>query len=103
MLHTIGEKAQELFETFDLTEENAAIYEQVTAAFEQYCVLKKNEIVCRHLFFQRNQKEGETFDEFLTELKRLSLDCAFDVLKDSLIKDRIISGIKNTNIKYRLL
>ncbi|EZA62195.1 hypothetical protein X777_02821 [Ooceraea biroi] len=53
--------------------------------------------------FQRNQKSDESFDDFITDLKRLSLDCAFRELKDSLIKDRIVSGIQSKQLKDRLL
>ncbi|XP_033229682.1 ankyrin-1-like [Belonocnema kinseyi] len=38
--------------------------------------------------------DGETVEEFVTDLERLSMDCSFGVLKNSLIKDRIISGIQ---------
>ncbi|XP_046592854.1 uncharacterized protein K02A2.6-like [Neodiprion lecontei] len=51
----------------------------------------------------RNQKPDESFEDFLTDLKKLSQDCSFGALKDSLIKDRIISGIRNTQLKDRLL
>ena len=103
LLHAIGEKAQEKFKTFELTEEQQASYNEVIKAFEDYCTPKKNESVCRHQFFQRTQKPDETFNEFLTDLKKLSLDCAFDNLKDSLIKDKIVSGTKDTQLKSRLL
>lgn len=36
-------------------------------------------------------------------MKRLSVDCAFEGLRASLIKDRIISGIQSAELKDRLL
>lgn len=103
LLHAIGEEAQEKFETFELTTEQQGKYNDVIMAFEKYCVPKKNESVNRHQFFQRTQKQNETFNEFLTDLKKLSLDCAFGDMKDSLVRDRIISGINDTLLKNRLL
>lgn len=103
LLHTIGEEAYEKYETFELTEEQRKQYSTVVEAFEKYCVPKKNESVNRHLLFQRRQKDGQTFDQFLTEVKRLSLNCDLGALKDSLIKDLIISGVQNTSLKNRLL
>ncbi|XP_046477016.2 uncharacterized protein [Neodiprion pinetum] len=82
---------------------DAKNYDKVVEAFENFSVPKKNESVCRHVFFQRNQKPDESFEDFLTDLKKLSQDCSFGALKDSLIKDRIISGIRNTQLKDRLL
>lgn len=103
LLHAVGEDGQEKFETFELTEAKQKVYKEVVKAFEDYCIPKKNETVCRHKYFQRTQKEDETFDEFLSDLKKLSLDCAFGELKDSLLRDKIVSGINNTQLKDRLL
>lgn len=103
LLHAIGEEALEKFDTFELTEEQQQNYNSVVKAFEDYCVPRKNESVCRHLFFQRSQKSAESLDDFLTDLKRLSLDCAFGEFKDSLIKDRVVSGIQSKQLKDRLL
>ena len=62
------------------------------------------------LFNTRNQKESETFDQYLTELRKLSSSCKFDtitqyeILRDILILgDRLILGLKNEKIKKRLL
>ena len=38
-------------------------------------------------FNQRNQKEGERIDNFVSELKYFSLTCKFGILSDSLIRD----------------
>lgn len=103
LLHTIGEEAYEKYETFELSQEQRTVYNTVVEAFKNYCVPKKNESINRHLLFQRRQMEGETFDQFLTELKRLSLSCELGTLKDSLIKDLIISGVRGAGLKNRLL
>ena len=44
-------------------------------------------------FNQRNQKDGERIDDFVSELKRLSVTCEFGGLRDSLIRDRIVGGV----------
>ena len=103
LIHAIGEEAVEKYETFDLTDEERKVYASVKKAFEDYCVPKTNESINRHLFFQRRQKKDESFDVFLTELKKLSLDCNFDTLKDGLLRDQIIAGIRDTKLKERLL
>lgn len=103
LLHIIGEKAIEKFNTFSLSKTDSRKPQSVMQAFEQYCIPKANESVDRHIFFSRIQQPGETFDLFLTDLKKLSKQCGFDTLKDSLIKDRIISGLSDSNLKNRLL
>jgi hypothetical protein len=47
--------------------------------------------------------ENEPFNGFLVDLKKLSLSCNFENLKDGLIRNGIICGIVNTVLKDRLL
>ena len=55
------------------------------------------------MFNQRNQKEGERIDNFVSELKRLSLTFEFGDLKDSLIRDRIVGGVLSDELRGELL
>ena len=103
LLHVLGEEAVEKYNTFTLTDEERIVYATVVTAFENYCVPRINESVERHIFFSTNQIDGESFDAFLTYLKKLCASCGFGDLKDSLIRDRIISGLNNKSLKDRLL
>ena len=55
------------------------------------------------MFNQRNQKEGERIDNYVSELKRLSLTCDFGDLRDSLIRDRIVGGVLSDELRGELL
>ena len=55
------------------------------------------------MFNQRNRKEGERTDNFVRELKRLSLTCEFGDLKDSLIMDRIVGRVLSDELQGELL
>ena len=68
-------------------------YQDVCRKFEELCQGARNVIYERLVFNQRNQKEGERIDNFVSELKRLSLTCEFGDLRDSLIRDRIVGGV----------
>lgn len=103
LLHVAGEEAMEKFETFGLTDDQKKKLDDVLKAFDEFCTPKVNERVERHIFFTRVQNSGENFTCFLTDLKKLSASCDFGDLKDSLIKDRIICGITDHEIKNRLL
>lgn len=103
LLHCIGDEANEKYETFELTNAERAKYETVVKKFEDYCVPRKNETINRHVFFQRKQKEGEIFNEFLVDLQQKSSECEFGTLKDSLIRDQTISGLRDVKLKERLL
>jgi hypothetical protein len=51
----------------------------------------------------RNQSQDETFDKYVTELKILASTCNYGALHDSLIRDRLICGINDSNLRERLL
>lgn len=86
-----------------LTEKEKTNFNVVIQKFEDYFVPQKNESVKAHVFFIRNQHEGETFDTYITDLKRLSADCNFGDLKERLIRDRVVAGIIDKRLKDRLL
>ncbi len=103
LLYAIGPDALEKFNTFDIKNEEKNDPEKVMKVFEDYCTPKSNVSVERHIFFSRSQQAGENFDEYFTSLKKLSASCGFGELRDSLIKDRIISGLLCKQLKDRLL
>jgi hypothetical protein len=57
----------------------------------------------RYIFHQRVQQPGETFDDFLADLRKMAKTCAFEQLEDSLIRDRLIIGIRDNPTRRRLL
>lgn len=99
LLHVIGEETLEKFNTFGLSEADSKKLSKVLEGFEKYCPPRVNESVDRHIVFARSQQPGESFDWFLTDLKKLSSPCDFGTLRDGLIRDRIISGLQDTTLK----
>lgn len=83
-LHVLSEEAIEKFNTFTLNDARKKVYITVLVAWEAYCVPKSNESVERHIFFSCNQREGEIFDSFLTDLKKLSASCDSQRLVDKI-------------------
>lgn len=103
LLHVIGDEALDKFDTFGLSDEEKKVLQTVINAFENFCTPKANESVDRHIFFTRKQQPGETFSSFITDLKKLSSVCGFGDLRDSLIKDSVICGIIDQELKTKLL
>ena len=46
-------------------------------------------------FFMHSQKEGKSIDQYITALRTLTRTCDFGDIRDSLIRDRIVLGVKN--------
>ena len=52
----------------------------------------------RHIFFMRDQKQGESVDGYITDWKAKAAICEFGTLCDSLVRDRFISGVLSENL-----
>ena len=95
--HTIGDDALKVIKTFSYTEgEDSNNWRVVMAKMEKYCIGEVNEIYERYCFNKRDKLPTESVDCFVAELKTLAKTCNFcDCLRDSLIRDRIVLGIKD--------
>ena len=104
LLTCIGPQGREVYNTLTFrTGENKLDYKLIIEKFEQYCVPRKNVTLVRHKFFTYKQREGQSFDEFTTQLKKLAADCEFEELKSSLIKDIIVVGVSDDRLRERML
>ena len=63
---------------------------------EKHCIGEVNDIYERYCFNVRDKLPTESVDSFVAELRNLAKTCNFcDCLRDSLIRDRNVLGIKN--------
>lgn len=102
-LNLIGPEAEDLIASLSLAEDDSKTVDQLSKSLDDYVVPKTNTVFSRYQFFTRIQKEGEDFESFLLALKKLAENCQFEGLKMSLIRDRIIVGISNQQLRERLL
>ena len=104
LLNCAGPDAIEEYSHFVFDEsESKECLTDVCRKFEELCQGARNVIYERLVFNQRNQKEGERIENFVSELKRLSLTCEFENLRDSLIRDRIVGGVLSDELSGELL
>ena len=59
--------------------------------------------IARFRFNSRIQRNTETVDQFASDLCLLAADCEYGELKDTLIRDRILIGVKSFVTQDRLL
>ena len=103
-LASVGSAAHSVFRTFKFeSESDKSKLNKIIESFENYCVGEANVTYERFLFHQRVQQTGEAFDEFLADLRKLAATCEFSSLEDSLIRDRIVIGIRDDATRRRLL
>jgi len=98
-----GDEAAEVFESFQLNDADKKKLDIVLKKFEEYYVPSTNVTYQRYVFFNRRQEDGETYEHYMATLKNLSLTCKLGELRNSLVKDVFISGIRDKNIQEKLL
>ena len=78
LLHTIGEEALEIDNTFRLaTGEDRNKIADLKKKFEDYFNPRKNTVFERYKFWECKQQEGESINQFITELKARAKSCEF--------------------------
>ncbi len=103
LIYVMGIKAEEVSKAFVYAKEtDAEKYNIVMAKFDAHFVPRRNVIHERYLFNTRNQRNGETAEEFITALHALAETCEFDSFKEQLIRDRIVVGIANPELSKQL-
>lgn len=102
-LHVAGEEAVKVFNIFKFEDAEVDKLDALKKKFKDYCEPRKNITNIRHLFFTRAQGPSESIDAYVTDLKNKAKDCEFLELHDSLIRDRIVCGVRDDQVRARLL
>ena len=103
-LSCIGSDAYDVFQSMVFDDDaNRSDIDQVIRAFDDYCIGETNLTYERYLLNKRVQEQNESFDVFMTELRRLVKSCDYGTLEESILKDRIVIGIRDDSTRRKLL
>lgn len=70
--------------------------------FDDFFKVRKNVIYERARFNQRCQRDDENMEQFIASLYSLADRCEFEDLRDSMIRDRIVVGIRDKTLSESL-
>ena len=101
-LYAMGDEGQEIYKSFNVKEEDKTVA-KIMDKFEKHFVPKANITYERYVFFNRKQKEEESYEQYVTVLRNLSDTCKFGTLKEELVRDIFVGGIKDQQLKEQLL
>lgn len=105
LVYAMGDKSDDIFLSFNLSADEAKEYNVVVDKFTQFLVPKTNIIFERSRFNTRVQENGETVEEFITALYKLSENCGYEKfagLRDEMIRDRLVVGLSDKRVNERL-
>jgi len=76
---------------------------KVTEKFQELCKGVINETYERYIFNTRSQNAEESVDDYYVALQELSKQCNYGTLRASLIRDRLVCGIRDSGARRKLL
>ena len=85
------------------SEEDRKNIDNIIPGFEAFCVGAVNVCSERYRFNKRTQDVGERLDVYLLELRRLAKSCNFAAMEESMLRDRIVVGIRDDVTRRKLL
>ncbi|XP_049272006.1 uncharacterized protein LOC125758637 [Rhipicephalus sanguineus] len=102
LLYTMGRKSREILRSLNVKDEEMEDFKLVKSKFNDYFVHTKNIVYESARFNQRRQQLGETVDQFATELSKLADRCEFEGMKERLIRDRFVVGLRDQVLSEEL-
>ena len=102
LLYSMGDEADNILWSTNITNDERKGYNAVLEKFHQFFKVRKNVIFERAKFNRRCQGDTESAEQFITSLYSLAKDCAYGDLKDQMIMDRIVVGIRDRALSEKL-
>ena len=103
LLYTMGDEADDVLASFIFdTPDDKGKYDKVKEKFDHHFVVRRNTIYERAKFNQRVQGVDEPVDSFITALYCLVEHCEYGTLRDEMIRDRLVVGLRNGKLSEKL-
>ena len=103
LLLTMGSKAIQIKNAFDIPEDKVNDFSYLVNKFNDYFQPRERMASIRFRFNCANQEPGESLDDYFIRVQNLADECDYGSRRDSIIRDKIISGILNSETRQRLL
>ena len=98
----VGDKGRDIYSTQELGTGEARKLDTYYTKCEAYVKPKTNRVFARYKFHQKVQEEGESFEQFLTDVKLLVKDCGYGDT-DEMVRDRVVIGCHATKTREKLV
>ena len=102
LLYCIGKEGDEVLTSTNITDADRKKYDQVLGKFDAFFNVRRNVIYERARFNRRDQIEGESVGKYITSLYSLIETCDYGNLKEQMLRDRLVVGIKDMAMSQKL-
>ena len=102
LLYCLGEEAEAVLASTNATADERKVYDTVVSKFDGFFGVRKNVIFERARFNRRNQQNGESAEHYIMALYELAANCDYGDLREEMIRDRLVVGIRDSGLSERL-
>lgn len=104
LIYSMGEKAEDIFLSFNLNEDDKKNFKKVKEKFDDYFQPKVNPIFERAKLNMMTQRPGQTMQEHAVALKKQALRCGYKTpeIRDESTRDRFVVSILDSKISKKL-
>ena len=102
-LSTIGGAPYKLLRSLVGEDVKTLSFADLSKALKDHLKPAPNEIAERFRFFKRDRSSGESVNDYITELRRLSEHCGFKDSLNTYLRDRFVCGLSSESVQQKLL
>ena len=102
LLYCMGEGSEDVLNMTGISDDDKKKYDSVLAKFDAHFKVRKNIIFERACFNQRKQEPGESAELYITIIHQMADKCEYGNMKDELIRDRLVVGIRDKALSERM-
>ena len=102
LLYCLGPDADDVLTSTGIGDDDRKKYSKVIEKFDAHFKVRRNVIFERARFNKRDQLESESAEEYITALYSLVETCDYGAMKDEMLRDRLVVGIRNAKVSETL-
>ena len=101
-IYAMGPEAEIILDKSGLEEADRSKFDKVFEKFESHFTPQRNYIHEHAIFNRRSQLEGESVEQYVRTLYDLASRCDFMTQKENNIRDRLVIGLRDTQLSQEL-
>ena len=98
----MGEDTDNVLTSMNISEADRKKYDSVLGKFDDFFNVRRNKIYERARFNRRDQRDGESAEQYITALYELVKNCEYGDQRDEMLRDRLVVGIRDGALSAKL-